>query len=598
MTLVQQQSLLFNETLFRNIAFGRSDHEQVTKIQVKTACEAALLQSMINDLPDGLDTFVGNGGDTMSGGQRQRVAIARARLRDTPVMILDESTSALDYVSRSLVMDALREWRHGKTTIIITHDISQIMEGDYIYVMDQGRVMQEGYKETLEKDRGGLFSSFLTAGHELRMSREHSVQMTSPSQQHYNRSKSEGAVLLTRRSSSSSVDSMDIQFPQNVQYIPTVFGGSVIDLRYRRPSQNHLSPLMPLSPPSASHVKPPRGMEVVERSGRTTLANRRKIPRATAHSDYPKFMSTGRRSQLPQSRAGKGSGYIPLQRSKKAEERRIASLKEILATVWPNLDAMGRLILVGGFTCALVHAAATPIFSFLFAKLLSTFFLQTGRSKEALKWSLSVLGVAVGDATASYFMHFLLEICGQAWIDRLRIEAFRRILDQPRAWFDKEKNSVSRLAEYLDRNAEEMRNLVGRFAGFVFVAAAMTTMAIVWSFAVCWRLTIVGIASAPAMYAITSGFEYVSGKWEGKSNDAAEVAGAIFMETFSNIRVVRALTLEGFFRKKYGKSTRQALRIGLKRSAYSGLFYGLSDSGILFITGTFSELIFRRFQHC
>jgi len=208
----------------------------------------------------------------------------------------------------------------------------------------------------------------------------------------------------------------------------------------------------------------------------------------------------------------------------------------------------------------------------------------------ALTWSLSVLGVAVGDALASYFMHYLLEACGQAWIDTLRVEALKRILNQPRAWFDRDKNSISRLTECLDRNAEEMRNLVGRFAAFGFVAVTMMLMAITWSLILCWKLTLVGLASAPILYAFTRGFEAVSGKWEGRSNDAGEAASSIFMETFTNIRTVRALTLEGYLHKKYAKATQKAIKVGLKRSAYSGLFFGLSDSGIIFVTGKHIEM--------
>jgi ABC-type bacteriocin/lantibiotic exporter with double-glycine peptidase domain len=81
-------------------------------------------------MPRGLDTAIGNGSSSLSGGQKQRIAVARSRLRGTPVLILDESTSVLNYVSRKAIMDAIREWRREKITIIITHDISQIREED------------------------------------------------------------------------------------------------------------------------------------------------------------------------------------------------------------------------------------------------------------------------------------------------------------------------------------------------------------------------------------------------------------------------------------------------------------------------------------
>src|SRR2546429_521491 len=143
------------------------------------------------------------------------------------------------------------------------------------------------------------------------------------------------------------------------------------------------------------------------------------------------------------------------------------------------------------------------------------------RSVEARKWSLCILMVAIADSIANYFMHYLLEISGQCWVDTVRLEAFRCILDQPRNWFDDEKNLIAHLAENLDHGPEEMRNLIGRFAGFVLVAISMMGIAIMWSFVVCWKLTIVGLAVSPFVYFITKSFSLVSSRWEIKSNEAA-----------------------------------------------------------------------------
>lgn len=163
-TLVEQTSLLFNDTVFKNVAFGRHDSEDVTKDEVMEAIEFALLQLMISDMPEGLDTLVGYKGGAMSGGQRQRMALARARIRNTPILILDESTSALDHISRALMMDAIRRWRQGKTTIIITHDISQILADDYVFVLEQGRLVQEGFRKHMEQIKDSPFQAFLPPG--------------------------------------------------------------------------------------------------------------------------------------------------------------------------------------------------------------------------------------------------------------------------------------------------------------------------------------------------------------------------------------------------------------------------------------------------
>lgn len=603
-TLVQQQSVLFNETILKNIAFGRTDHDKVKKEELKRSIETAFLQYTISDLPHGLDTIVGTGGNAMSGGQQQRVAIARARLRDTPILILDEATSALDHISRTSVMEAIREWRRGKTTIIITHDMSQIQEEEYTYVLDKGTIVQEGFKQILEKAEIGPFE------------KSHAPEIEFPllRRQHpRRRSKTSSISSIETVSSGFSIvskDSMDIHFPPRASFIPSMFGPSPEGLRSRRVSQSVISPLSPVAFPSNRMSTTLSTFAQFQRKNSHPINSEDHLPlipvsplggtetmsiEKTVGVEPPTVSGMiasrdSRRISILSLKNLMGKTECPTKRRKltKAERAaRIAPIKKILMTVWPILTWKKRITLIWGFFFAAVHAAATPTFSWVFSKLLATFFLNTNRSQTALKWSLSVLGVAIVDTTASFLMHYLLEACGQAWIDTLRIEALKRILDQPRPWFDRDENNPTRLIECLDRNAEEMRNLVGRFAGFVFVAINMMALAVIWSLILCWKLTLVGLASAPILYAITRAFESVSGNWERKSNDAGEVAGSIFAETFVNIRVVRALTLEGYFHEKYAKATNGAMKVGFERSAFSGFFFGLSDSGVIFVTGWF-----------
>jgi len=113
-TLVQQQSVLFNETVYQNIAFGKQDH--VAMEDVLSASETGDLGQTLIDLPKGLDTLVGSNGKSLSGGQQQRIAIARARLRDAPIVILDEATSALDQTSKHKIMEEIRKSSLRKNT--------------------------------------------------------------------------------------------------------------------------------------------------------------------------------------------------------------------------------------------------------------------------------------------------------------------------------------------------------------------------------------------------------------------------------------------------------------------------------------------------
>ncbi len=242
----------------------------------------------------------------------------------------------------------------------------------------------------------------------------------------------------------------------------------------------------------------------------------------TISVDSPDFRQLSRESRTP----SRTWTEAPRRKRKltRGEQARVAPIHTILLTMWPTLALRKRVTLVSGFFFAGVHAGATPAFSYAFSKLLSTFYIRENSSKMAFSWSICVLAVAILDSVASYMMHYQLESCGQAWTDYLRIEALRRIIDQPRAWFDRDINGRSKLIESLGRNAEEMRNLIGRFAGYVFVTFVMMILAISWSLILCWKLTLVAAASAPLLYALTRFFEAVSGKWENKSNEASEAA--------------------------------------------------------------------------
>lgn len=146
---VPQEPLLFHRSLRENIAYGRpnSGEEEIIK-----AAKQANAWEFINDLPDGLDTLVGERGIKLSGGQRQRIAIARAILKDAPILLLDEATSALDSESEKLIQDSLTDLMKGRTSVVIAHRLSTIAKLDRIIVLDHGRIIEDGtHRELLAK---------------------------------------------------------------------------------------------------------------------------------------------------------------------------------------------------------------------------------------------------------------------------------------------------------------------------------------------------------------------------------------------------------------------------------------------------------------
>lgn len=153
MGIVTQESILFNDTVFNNIAFGL---DLATLEQVKAAATIANAHDFIMEMPQQYQTNIGDRGGKMSGGQRQRISIARAILKNPPILILDEATSALDTESERLVQDALIKLMKNRTTLVIAHRLSTIQHADEIIVMQRGEIIERGMHDGLLA-KGGVY---------------------------------------------------------------------------------------------------------------------------------------------------------------------------------------------------------------------------------------------------------------------------------------------------------------------------------------------------------------------------------------------------------------------------------------------------------
>jgi ABC-type transport system involved in Fe-S cluster assembly fused permease/ATPase subunit len=156
--IVPQDSVLFNDTIGYNIAYGK---DGATQAEVEAAARGAAIHDFIAVLPDGYDTRVGERGLKLSGGEKQRVAIARTLLKDPPILILDEATSALDSRTEAAIQDTIRTIERGRTSIVIAHRLSTVVDADQIVVLDGGRVAERGTHSELLR-RGGLYAEMWT----------------------------------------------------------------------------------------------------------------------------------------------------------------------------------------------------------------------------------------------------------------------------------------------------------------------------------------------------------------------------------------------------------------------------------------------------
>ncbi|KAI5201345.1 putative ABC transporter [Aureobasidium subglaciale] len=614
-TLVEQHSTLFEDTVFENIAIGNETRHDIKAEDVTKAAEFALLLAMINDMPEGFQSMVGAKGGTMSGGQRQRMALARAYLRDTPVLLLDESTSALDQVSRSLMMEAIRRWRRGKTTMIITHDITQILADDYAMIFEDGELVQEGHRKHMEHMHGSPFQRFLSAEVVAEPPSPETVQpnLLEPVEK-------ETTSNATYQSSTDDPLWTSLVISENIRYsyLPALFADKHTKAAFRG-AYGFATPLSELGSPTSTFTSGPssplkrtstgkessssyelQADETMQQSKKKSTNRKSVAPEllekfieSTGNFAARARITTGnsRRRRLPSDASVpgliEGTELQPLSKHKKnivpVKDRQIFSIRAILGTVWPSLDWHMRSVLIFAIVAASINGACTPVFSSILSKLIGTYGKGGEAKHTAMIYTVSILGIAVVSGLTSYIMHLLLEYVGQVWINTMRERSLERVLDQPRDWFTHEENSVSHVMEGLDRHAEEMRNLLGRFASSLYIAFILSIVALVWAMTSQWKLTLIAIALGPYVWLVTKSFSTVSGNWEGRSNDAAEAAGSIFTETFTNIKTVRALTLEFHFREKYFQATKHALEVGLKRSFYAGFFFGLSDSSGIFV---------------
>ncbi|KAF9559515.1 P-loop containing nucleoside triphosphate hydrolase protein [Agrocybe pediades] len=609
--------LIFDDkSVFENIAtalYGHSD-EPPSREEVEDACRAALMHEFVRDLPQGYDTLLGGGsGVGLSGGQKQRLAIARAKLRNPTVLVLDEATSALDSTSRILVFEAIKRWRRNKTTIVITHDLSQIQPRDFVYVLKNGRVAEQGYRADLEEvdivslynDDQGEFrkmmeSQQLTGGFLPEKEVEVKVHPDFDVAEELEQEKE-----LSTRPMSFVAPSMLMS--RNSTFRPMTFSNWMFDVvadftankasdestpasRQQRPLTAILSQDLKLpSAPDAAYTHEERRHSMPPTPTSTTFTT----TQHRASEDFFGSEKTGFEDSAIKTRQARGGRREPKTQNNAAlvvdvvksnedstSEEDPPRFWELMRSIYPTVPQKPILFL--GLGLCIMGGALTPLFSFLLSRLLFEISIGAQDVSNINFFGGLVLAVAAIDGLVLGLKYYLMETSGMLWITRMRDIAFRKVLSQDKKWFDRAQNSPVRLVQILVKDADDARELIAVVWAQLSLVVSMLGVGLVWALISGWQLTLAGVAIAP-VFAVTMAVQTgLVARCEVRNKRSREEVAKGYYNTIINIRAVRSMAFDEAFLSQFLDSVDQCMKTGMRGAFVEGCTYGVA-TGLIYL---------------
>jgi ABC-type multidrug transport system fused ATPase/permease subunit len=526
--IVSQEPVLFDQTVRQNIINGITTNKEMRKDEldalVEKACKMANAWEFIQNLPQGLDTNVGEQGSTMSGGQKQRIAIARAVIRDPKVLLLDEATSALDTQSERVVQKALDNASKNRTTIVIAHRLSTIKNADLIVVMSDGLIVEQGRHDELLEKRGA-----------------YATLVEAQALQEANEGSNLEAV------GGGDDDVMDVKESAEVAEAS----------RERRRSS-----LKPHKQSSAAVVYP--------------------IEDATAGGATVAVADDGHEM------VELNDAKLRLEKKKEEEEKKKAEEAAILKRPFPwgrlfKINAPEFWMFAVGSLGSIGTGVLFPLFSLVFATIINVFGLpdRDERNKEVNFWALMFFLLALGAFVANFISITFFGSSGERLTRRLREMTFTALLRQEIAYFDDEKNNTGIITAKLAEDAALVQGMTGRNMSTVVQTMVTMVCGLVIAFVNGWELTLIilavipfmGLAGAMQLRALTG--------FNSKTKEAYDEACVIANEGIDQIRTVATLTKEETFLQTYKTNTQEPHAFAVKGALVSSVGFGFAQ-GIIF----------------
>jgi len=607
------------------------------------------MHEFVRDLPEGYDTKLGNGGANLSGGQKQRLAIARAKLRNPSVLILDEATSALDATSRVLVFEAVKRWRANKTTVVITHDLSQISASDFVYVLKGGRVVEQGYRYDLEQATGGEFRDMMDTQGATGGFLPEKEAITVPDRQQLDaileQADAEKEAELEAADDDAGRFNLKHQSLARPALRPVTLGNwmfeAVQDLtkqqqavvtdrpskrtsRFipadafakemtiglsRRPSSIHVPSL---TMPSPTHTVTSRRLSL-----QFTPASPNVSTKALSLASSTQIFVTddnefdAEKSVLTRSAAEASLRRPPSNRTlrQRWDEPRLApmttikveksetdestqtdkqlSFWQLMGEIYPTVPY--KPVILFGLVICILSGAMTPVFSFLLSRLMFEVSIGAQNTSIINMYGGIVLSIAALDGLLLGLKYFIMETTAMVWVTRIRNTCFKLVLSQDKKWFDRTDNSSVRIVQILIKDGDDARTLIATVLAQSFVVLSMLGVGLIWAMVQGWQLTLVGLAIAP-VFGLTMAIQTnLVSKCEVRNKRAREDVAKNYYEAISNIRGIRSMAFERIFQTEFNKATDQALSTGVRGAFVEGCTYGVAfiyfAAALLFYVG-------------
>ena len=471
----------------------------------------------------------------------------------------DEATSALDLVTRHTVFSAIRSWRKGKTTVVITHDLNLIDKTDFVYIMEDGRLAEQGYCNDLEAANTSLWKEMRQYSGDIQepvpygWAPEITLDTASEVDARLVDTEQETVERRARHASKhASVIGAAFRPPSGFWMLDAIAdltrpAPEEVPAHSEQPSawQRESRRLSTMQRQQSFHTTPSRRLarptsipilsvavpelthdpRITRRSSlqfTPTSPTFKKVERSTDFNEKGSFelSPTSRPSRdLPRpqvqwnddvevkyvEKALRPASRLPEKRPEKSAiaipaERR-ASLLDVTRLFWPTIPQKWLIVL--GAIASVLSGAMTPIFSFLFSQLLVTVGqAQTEGTGPTTRVALFVLLVAFGNGLFAGLKYSIMEIAGFNWITSLRRKNFPRILSQDKKWFDEPANTPERIAQVLMKDGEDARALIVTVLAQFFVVTSMLSVGFIWALILGWQLTLAGLAIAPVFAVI------------------------------------------------------------------------------------------------